>query len=35
MKKVSFRALIIVTITLIASLASATAVAAGPFPTLP
>jgi len=35
MKKVSFRALIIVVITMVASLATATAVAAGPFPTLP
>jgi hypothetical protein len=35
MKKLSFRALVIMGFALIASLATATAVAAGPFPTAP
>ena len=35
MKKASVKAIILVAITLIASLASATMVAAGPIPTLP
>ncbi|PPD58678.1 hypothetical protein [Dehalogenimonas etheniformans] len=35
LKKLSIRTLVILAISLIASLATATAVAAGPFPTMP